>query len=84
MTVSFRDGFVTIEGPIPGDADGDGTVNLSDAVFIVVYIFNGGPAPDPLCLGDADCDGVVNISDAVYIINYVFKGGDPPVPGCCP
>jgi hypothetical protein len=66
---------------ICGDAGGDGEVNVGDAVFLINYIFKGGPAPDPLEAGDANCDGQVNVGDAVYLIAYVFKGGPEP---CCP
>ncbi|MFW9842767.1 MAG: M6 family metalloprotease domain-containing protein, partial [Candidatus Thorarchaeota archaeon] len=64
-----------------GDATGDETVNVSDAVHVINYVFKGGPAPDPLESGDANCDDSVNVSDAVHVINYVFKGGPEP---CCP
>jgi len=63
-----------------GDANGDGSINISDAVFLIQYIFAGGPAPNPLCRGDANGDGSVNISDAVYLIQYIFAGG--PAPHC--
>ncbi len=63
-----------------GDANGSGSINISDAVFIINYIFAGGAAPNPLCLGDANGTGSVNISDAVYIINFIFGGG--PTPHC--
>jgi hypothetical protein len=69
-------------GPyVCGDANSDETVNVGDAVFLIYYIFNDGPAPDPLEAGDANCDGQVNVGDAVYIINFVFNGGPEP---CCP
>ncbi|MCK5125629.1 MAG: M4 family metallopeptidase [candidate division Zixibacteria bacterium] len=68
-------------GYMCGDANGSGAVDIGDAVYIVNYVFRGGPAPDPLESGDANCDGEANVADAVYIINYVFKGG--PIP-CCP
>jgi PKD repeat protein len=61
-----------------GDANGDDRVNVSDAVFIVNYVFIGGDAPSPIESGDANCDESVNVSDAVAIINYVFIGGYPP------
>ena len=51
-----------------GDANGDGTINISDAVFLIQYIFAHGTAPSPICLGDANGDNTVNISDAVYLI----------------
>lgn len=65
-----------------GDADGNGSVSISDAVYIVTYIFGGGPAPDPEEAGDVNCDGNVSISDPVYIINYIFGGGPAPCSGC--
>ncbi len=35
---------------IPGDASGNGTVNVSDAVHLVNHVFKGGPAPvEPCC-----------------------------------
>jgi len=67
-----------------GDASGDSVVNISDAVYLINYIFKGGPPPDPLCEGDSDNDGAANIADAVYLISYIFKGGPPPVEPCCP
>ncbi len=65
---------------IYGDANGDGEVNIGDAVFVIQHVFNGGAAPDPIEAGDANCDGGINVGDAVYIINYVFAGG--PEPDC--
>jgi hypothetical protein len=61
-----------------GDADGNGVTNVSDAVYLISYIFGGGPPPDPLLSGDLDCNGIVNVSDAVYLIAYIFGGGPPP------
>jgi hypothetical protein len=65
---------------LPGDANEDGQVNIGDAVYVIAYVFKGGPPPSPyaMCSGDANCDGQCNIGDAVYVIAYVFKGGPPP------
>lgn len=63
-----------------GDADGSGAFSISDAVYLINYIFAGGPPPDPVCEGDADGSGAISISDAVYLINYIFAGG--PAPHC--
>ncbi len=65
-----------------GDADGSGAISISDAVYLINYIFAGGPAPNPLLAGDADCNGLVTISDAVYLINYIFAGGPAPCASC--
>ncbi|HER00590.1 MAG TPA: hypothetical protein ENO22_14730 [candidate division Zixibacteria bacterium] len=65
-------------GYICGDANSDQSVNVSDAVTIINYVFVGGSQPDPLASADANCDTTVNVSDAVWIINYVFVGGSAP------
>ncbi len=67
---------------VAGDANHDGAVNISDAVYLITYIFSSGQAPAPLQAGDANGDCMVNISDAVYIISYIFSSGSAPVPGC--
>jgi hypothetical protein len=63
---------------ICGDADGNGIVNISDAVYLIAYVFAGGAGPDPLEAGDSDCNEIINISDAVYLIAYIFGGGPEP------
>jgi murein tripeptide amidase MpaA len=63
-----------------GDANGDRVINSSDVVYLINYLFIGGPAPEPWQAGDANCDGIINVSDVVYLINYLFIGG--PAPGC--
>ncbi|MFH2056298.1 MAG: dockerin type I repeat-containing protein [bacterium] len=70
--------YVEIQSYLPGDANGDEIVNITDAVFLISYIFSEGPAPDPLAAGDANCDEVVNITDAVYLIEYIFNEGPAP------
>ena len=72
--------FVACSG-MCADANSDGTVNVSDAGWIINYVFVSGPLPVPLACGDANSDGTVNVSDAVYIINYVFVSG--PIPEDC-
>ena len=69
-----------VEGPdyICGDANADLSVNVSDAVYIINFVFSGGAEPLPYESGDTNCDINVNVSDAVYLINYVFSGGNAP------
>jgi hypothetical protein len=75
--------FVISECPYScGDPNYDGITNIVDAVFLVNYIFRGGP---PICVeksGDVSCDDEVTVVDIVYLIGYLFKGG--PEPGYCP
>lgn len=65
-----------------GDADGTSIITISDAVFLIYYIFSSGTAPNPPISGDADCNGIITISDAVYLINYIFSGGPAPCSAC--
>jgi len=65
-----------------GDANGDATVDISDVVYLIAYIFSGGSAPSPLLSGDANCDSTVDISDVVYLIAYIFSGGAKPCAVC--
>ena len=61
-----------------GDADNSGGVDIDDVVYLINYIFAGGPEPNPYESGDADCSGFVDIDDVVYLINYIFAGGPAP------
>ncbi len=79
---SDGDGVGDVCDYVCGDANGDATVNISDAVSLIAYIFAGGQAPEPLLAGDADCSNTVNISDAVYLIAYIFAGGVSPCATC--
>jgi len=63
---------------ICGDVDSSGSVDIDDVVFLISYIFAGGPAPEPIESGDANCSGGIDIDDAVYLITYIFSGGTPP------
>jgi hypothetical protein len=73
--------FLVITETRCGDANSDEEVNVGDAVYLINYVFRGGPAPDPIDAGDANADGDINVGDAVYLINYIFKGGSPPACG---
>ncbi len=77
-----RISVVTEFAYVCGDADANGDVNISDAVYIIQWIFAGGPPPWPIVAGNANCDQATNISDAVYLISYVFAGGEAPCANC--
>jgi len=63
-----------------GDCNNDGVITAADVVYLINYLFIGGPVPAPLEAGDVNCDGTINASDVVYLINYLFISGPPP--GC--
>lgn len=67
---------------ICGDADGSGGIDIDDVVYLIAYIFTGGPAPDPLDAGEVDCSGSIDIDDVVYLIAYIFTGGPAPCEAC--
>jgi len=65
-----------------GDADDDGRLALTDAVFVLNFLFQGGGNPPCMDAADADDDGAVRLTDAIYVLNFLFQGGDPiPDPG---
>jgi hypothetical protein len=66
-----------------GDVNSDAEVSVSDVVYLINYLFKGGPVPQcapMISCADANGDESVTVSDAVYLINYLFKGG--PIPMC--
>jgi hypothetical protein len=64
--------------PGRGDSNGDGRIDIQDAVFLLNYLFKQGPAPVYSHMGDANSDDVTDLSDAIYLLNYLFKGGSSP------
>lgn len=65
---------------ICADIDGDGSEpNIADLVYLVDYMFNGGPVPPVLEAANIDGLDNINIADLVYIVDYMFNGGPPPV-----
>ena len=68
-----------------GDVTDDGGVNISDVVYLVAYLYQGGPPPDIMETGDANNDCAVNTADITYLCNYLFAGGSLPECGwICP
>ena len=57
----------------PGDANGDGIVDITDVVRLVNYIF--GDAGDGFIFDNADIngDGVINTLDLVSLVNLIFS-----------
>jgi hypothetical protein len=68
-----------------GDANSNGVVEVSDAVFTLLDLFVGGS--EPLCrkAEDSDDTGDVEITDALFLLEFLFRGGpSPPSPwGSC-
>ena len=65
-----------------GDSNASGDLNITDGVFVLNYLFLGGPEPPCQDAADSDDNGSLNITDGVRILNYLFLGGPaPPAPG---
>jgi hypothetical protein len=63
-----------------GDANGDGALDLSDAIHVLAHLFLSGPEPGCLEAADADDDGAVGLTDAVRLLSHLFRSGPPPSP----
>ena len=61
-----------------GDANADNKITVADVVYLISYLFKGGPPPSPLIKGDVNGSGKVTVADVVYLIGYLFKGGSTP------
>ena len=63
---------------VRGDGNSDGSINLTDGVIPLLYLFSGGDAP--LCFDAADTNdtGIIEITDAIIIFSWLFSGGAPP------
>lgn len=72
LRLNAQDNFVR------GDANVDESVDLSDGVLVLRYLFGGGPQLACLDSGDADDSGNIDLSDAIYEFSYLFLGGSPP------
>ena len=55
------------------DLNGDGMSTLSDIMFLVDFLFRGGPAPQPAAFADVNCDGRVNLVDAVFLVQQILQ-----------
>jgi hypothetical protein len=72
-TVQILDGSVTVLLPILyGDANCNGQTDISDLVYMIDYMFGGGPSVS--CLENVDCDedDQISITDLVCLIDWMF------------
>ena len=64
-----------------GDSNGDGVLDIGDAIFLLNYLFQL-EADDPLCDDSADTndDEQINVADPIYLFGYLFSMGPLPPP----
>ncbi len=65
---------------VRGGVNADGQVNLSDAVFVIYYLFRDGGKPNCLDAADINDDGALDLADPIYLLNYLFVDGPAPLP----
>ncbi|MBI4601621.1 MAG: hypothetical protein HY721_06635 [Planctomycetes bacterium] len=64
------------------DSNGDGRVDIGDAISTLTYLFSGGAAPGCTDAADANDTGDLDLSDGIFTLQWLFAGGnDPPAPG---
>lgn len=57
-----------------GDVNGDQEVNVTDAVYLLKFLFSAGPAPFNLEAADVNQDGYLNLSDPIIVLKFLFEG----------
>jgi len=65
-------------GFLRGDANGDLSLDLADAVRSLWVLFQGSPRPDCPAALDTDGNGKLDITDPIRTLSYLFTGGSPP------
>ena len=72
-------------GPfVRGDANADLRVNIADGIWVLGFLFTGGPMPPCNAAANSNGDDRVNVADPVYSLNWLFRGGPgPPPPSSC-
>ncbi|MEM7263778.1 MAG: hypothetical protein AAF488_17450, partial [Planctomycetota bacterium] len=78
--------FTTAEPPPPadffvrGNIDGsaDPAPQITDAIYLLSFLFLGGPPPPCAAAADTDATGGTNLTDAVYVLTFLFLGGAAP------
>jgi len=65
-----------------GDGDADGALNITDAIFVLNFLFSGGRSPDCPDAADTDDNAKIEITDPIRTLGYLFLGAsEPPPPG---
>lgn len=73
--------YETSEPPfVRGNCDGDADLNITDAIFLLGYLFLGTAEPSCLEGCNSDDDDQITITDAIIILGFLFTGGAPPAP----
>lgn len=73
---------------IRGDANQDGVLNITDVIFLALWLFSAGPAGDCDAAADVNDNGALNpLEDVLTLVQYLFQAGVAPAapfPTCGP
>ncbi len=61
-----------------GDSNQDQTIDTSDSIYTLVFLFLGTVQQSCLDSLDFDDSGLIDISDPIANLSYLFLGGTPP------
>ena len=75
LTVNFHITLTEAPEIIWGDANGDGSITVSDIVSVINYIMLHPEGNFNEAAADANQNGEINISDVVEIVNIIMKSG---------
>jgi len=64
---------------VPGDVNGNGYVNDTDAAYLYDYLYSSASAPSPLWVADVNGSGEVDFNDYTYLVVYLQGLGTPPI-----
>ena len=71
---------------VRGDVNADGEAELTDAIFLLNWIFLGGAEPPCLDAADVDDSAIaggrfpIGVTDAVRLLQWLLRGRSRPAP----
>ncbi len=66
------------QGFIRGDVNADATVDISDPIAIIMFLFLSSSEPPCLDSADGNDDGRIDVADPIMLLAYLFQGSNPP------
>ena len=70
---------------VRGDCNSDSTVDISDGMILLAYLFQGANAPGCEAACDFNADGTLDLTTAIYLFDAIFQGTKAipaPYPEC--
>jgi len=53
--------------------------DITDLIYMVNFMFNGGDEPDPMWVADLNCSDLMpDIADLIFLVDFMFNGGPAP------